>query len=284
MEKTFQIGDFCFKLIYPQDISIPDHFLRFETENDGAEYVYKMMISNDFPQAEGRLIAKRADLMVYNLNGLEIRYIGIKGIPEYYACYKEVDEGYANVYIHPQRMAGLSVDPVFVSLLALERRMIQKDSLILHCAYISYQNEAILFSAPSETGKTTQANLWEKYMHSKTINGDRGLLTKKKDEWIIQGFPVCGTSDVCFNETKAIKAIVMLSQGKENSVTRLNPLQAFTQIIGQITKNQWNIQTSTKTIDLIEHLVNKVPIYHLSCTISKEAVDCLVRELYGEAK
>ena len=55
----------------------------------------------------------------------------------------------------------MHIDPMFTSLLALERRLVKKNSMILHCAYVEYQGEAILFSAPSETGKTTQANLWK---------------------------------------------------------------------------------------------------------------------------
>ena len=77
-------------------------------------------------------------------------------------------------------LRDLHIDPLFTSLLALERRLVRKDQMVLHCAYVEYRGEAILFSAPSETGKTTQAGLWEKYRGSRTVNGDRSLLGKKK--------------------------------------------------------------------------------------------------------
>lgn len=32
-------------------------------------------------------------------------------------------------------------------------------------------------------------------------------------------------------------------------------------------------------MDLIEDFLEKVPVYHLGCTISEEAVDCLERVL-----
>ena len=143
----------------------------------------------------------------------------------------------ARVLLARDRIQGLHIDPVFTSLLALERRLIARDSLILHCAYMVYQGEDILFSAPSETGKTTQANLWEKYRGSRTVNGDRALLGKRKGRWTAQGWPVCGTSEVCHNEEFPIRAVVMLSQAKENQAQQLPPGRSFPLLYSQITVN-----------------------------------------------
>ena len=42
---------------------------------------------------------------------------------------------------------------------------------------IAFQNKAILFSAPSGTGKSTQADLWQKYVRGvEIINGDRAII------------------------------------------------------------------------------------------------------------
>ena len=156
-----------------------------------------------------------------------------------------------------------------------ERRLVRKDQMVLHCAYVEYRGEAILFSAPSETGKTTQAGLWEKYRGSRTVNGDRSLLGKKEGRWIAQGWPVCGTSEVCHNEAIPIKAVIMLSQAKENRAEKLKPGQAFPLLYSQITVNKWNMQDHLHTMDLIDSFLREVPVYHLGCTISEEAVECL---------
>ena len=112
-----------------------------------------------------------------------MRYLGVKNISGYYGCYKEINENNAQIYLSSQFQWGMNVDPMFVSLLALERRMLKQNALILHCAYLKYEESAILFSAPSETGKTTQASLWEKYRQGKTINGDRALLRVIEGKW-----------------------------------------------------------------------------------------------------
>lgn len=284
MDRIFQIGDFVFRLCCPAEITPPENFMKFECESESFEYTYQINVSDTLPDPEGKVIAQRPDLAVFRCEteageSLECRLIGVKGNPEYYACYQEVSENCAEVTLIWERIAELHIDPIFTSLLALERRLVKKDSMILHCAYVEYQGEAILFSAPSETGKTTQANLWEKYRGSRTVNGDRSLLGKIDGRWNAQGWPVCGTSEVCNNEALPVKAVVMLSQAKENKAEKLTPGHAFPLMYSQITVNKWNREDHIHTMDLIEDFLGSVPVIHLGCTISEEAVICLEKIL-----
>ena len=284
MDKKFKIGDFLFRLVCSPEVLPPENFLKFAWE-EGAdqetapEYTYYIEVTDHLPQPEGKVLARRPDLLVFQSETGESRLIGVKGTEGYYACYQEVASDKARVLLARDRIQGLHIDPVFTSLLALERRLIARDSLILHCAYMVYQGEAILFSAPSETGKTTQANLWEKYRGSRTVNGDRALLGKRKGRWTAQGWPVCGTSEVCQNEEFPIRAVVMLSQAKENQAQQLPPGRAFPLLYSQITVNKWNMKDHLHAIDLIQELAEGVPVFHLGCTISEKAVDCLEKAL-----
>ena len=228
------------------------------------------------------MVASRPNLAVYLKEGLETRQFAVSGPLGYYALYRETSPDSAEIFLDRRKLEPLVVDPVFVSLLAPERRLLPLDGLILHCAYTRHRNEAILFSAPSETGKTTQANLWEQYRGSETINGDRGLLQKSDGVWTAHGWPICGSSGICRNEPTPIRAIVMLSQAKENSVRRLPPHQAFAQLFSQITVNRWNREAANHAAALIETLATEVPVWHLACNISEEAVNCLYAALYPE--
>lgn len=276
----YQIGEFCFRVNYAEGLIIPPNFQLFQVQRGDPEYEYTISVTEHLPQPAGSEAARREDIKIFFENGMEHRLIGVKGQEEYYACYQEISDHSAWVSLSADSIRDLNFDPVFVSLFALERRMIHRDSMILHCAYMKDRGEAILFSAPSETGKTTQANLWEKYRGSKTVNGDRALLRKINGRWHACGWPVCGTSEVCHDQTVPIHTIVMLKQGKSNQIRKLHPMQAFTLICSQITANRWNAEDTAKTLDLIEDLIGQVPVYELSCTISKEAVECLEAVLY----
>lgn len=275
MNKLFQIGTFCFRLIYPSEMQLPENFKIFEITEGEPEYTYEIFITDYLPEPEGKIIAKRPDLLVFAGEEGECRYIGVKGQEWFYACYKETSSVSAEVLLVKRGLEQLNIDPVFSSLLALERHLEKKEHMILHCAYTVYQGEAVLFSAPSETGKTTQANLWETYRGSRTVNGDRALLGKKEGRWMAGGWPVCGTSRVCHNEEFPVRAIVMLSQAKENTVRKLSPGEAFSLLYSQITVNRWNTQAQLHVMNLIEDVLEGVPVFHLACTISEEAVDCL---------
>lgn len=283
MDKCFQIGDFCFRLICEEGVNPPDNFMLFERESVEPVYTYEMIRAGEIPQPRGTLLVQRKDMLVFGADGLEMRYIGYPGMQGFFACYEEISAEAARVHLSPAVLGELWIDPLFTGLLALERRMVPRGGLILHCAYMRYREEAILFSAPSETGKTTQATLWEKYRGSRVINGDRSLLQCVDGRWTAQGWPVCGSSEVCHDEATPIRAIVMLSQGKTDTVQRLSPYQAFSQIYSQITINRWNGEAHRQAMDGIERLVTQTPVFHLSCTISEEAVRCLERAVYAEA-
>lgn len=75
----------------------------------------------------------------------------------------------------------------------------------------------------------------------------------------------------------------MLSQAKLNQAWRLRPAEAFTSLYGQITMNRWDREELVTNLDLLERLVGKVPVYHLACDISEDAVKTLEQELVRDS-
>ena len=230
MDKTFRIGDFTFRLRCPDALPIPENFLKFAREGE-PEYTYDIALAESLPEPEGKLVARREDLTVFATATGEARYIGVKGNPDPYACYRETSPTTARVTLLSARAGFAGVDPAFVSLLALEKRMLERSALVLHTAFMVYRDQAVLFSAPSGTGKSTQANLWETYRGTRTANGDRCLLRKENGIWKAEGWPVCGSSGICHVESHPIRAIVMLSQAPENQIQRLSPGNAFSLVL-----------------------------------------------------
>lgn len=282
MTKLFQIGTYTFQMNYPEGLFIPAHFLQFEVpvpEADASsmkpDYYYRVHMVHTLPQPQETPFIERDDLSVYLTQYGESRLLGIHGQKSYYGFYQEVSEISAEIYIDIQYEHFLHLDTAFSSLFALERRITRASQLLLHCTYISHQNQAILFSGPSGIGKSTQAELWKTYAGSEILNGDRCLISQKDEIWIASGWPVCGSSSICANRTTKIKAIVMLSQGQANHISVLSPIQAFSGVYGQITVNRWNQTDVTLAVKQIEKLVTQIPVFHLQCNISEDAVKCL---------
>lgn len=279
MDMTFQIGPFSFRLLCPEGFPLPETLTLFQQPGLAPDYCYSITAASQFPQPNGGIVARRPDLLVFQNNSLESRLIATPTSHQIYALYRETGPDQAEVLVAQGSQELMRFETFFCSLLALERRMIGLEQLVLHCAYVRYQGEAILFSAPSETGKTTQANLWAKYRGAETVNGDRALLGRVHGRWTAQGWPVCGSSGVCALGDTPVRAIVMLSQAKENTARRLGPMEALRLVFGQVTVNRWNPEFTRQATDLALALCEEVPVYHLGCTISEEAVTCLEEAL-----
>lgn len=281
MNQNFQIGDFCFRIAADDTIPVPDNFMKFTADPASIPvYTYRMHVEEELPAPTGRLIVKRPDLYVYQTDSGEKRYLSDFTPDSFWGSFCEVSESQADVTILKKELPMLHYDTYFCSLLMLEKQMILRDSLILHSAYIVYQDEAILFSAPSQTGKSTQAALWEKYRKSYTVNGDRSLLRKINGRWYACSWPVCGSSGICNIKDTPIHAIVMLRQGKKNIANPLPAIHAFTELYAQITSNKWNRAFVQRAMDDLGNLISSVPVWQLTCDISENAVKCLEKALY----
>ena len=72
-----------------------------------------------------------------------------------------------------------------------------------------------------------------------------------------------------------IKAIVMLDQGPTNVASNPTYIVKTKRLLKEITINFHNQDYVNQSFEFIDQLISEVPIVHLSCTISEEAVNCL---------
>lgn len=290
--KYFRFGhtDLCIQM--PEEMKIPANFEKFCVSNAAENAVrYTLSLVQNIAQAAAELLKRKMDcgceLIRENLhvfyinkeNGFgspgECRFIRFAGADKPYGISRQLDECCYEVLVDCSIREMLAFDTVFTSLFSLEKHVIQDGGLILHSAYMCWQKKAVLFSAPSGTGKSTQADLWEKYRHTYTVNGDRSLLIRDPDGWRAYGWPICGSSEICHNETHMIHCIVILKQAKENRIYRLKGLQALCPVMEQITINSWNRDFQVKAMDQLELLLQEIPVFCLECNISEAAVSCL---------
>lgn len=94
----------------------------------------------------------------------------------------------------------------------------------IHSASVLYKknNKAILFSAPSGTGKSTHARLWTTGNYATDINGDVNLIGMDNSKPVVYGTPWCGTSEIYTTKSHELGAICFLKRSPENHVEPLN--------------------------------------------------------------
>lgn len=275
----YQISNFKFNIINHDHINIPENMNKFIVDKNDSNYQYDIYITNDIYITESHFIINKPNIKICSNGIVEKRYLYLHGDNKPYAVSEEIDDKHTIINIHKDYIHMMIIDTIFVSLLSLERRMNKYHQYILHSAYIVENNQAILFTAPSGTGKSTQAALWQKHKDSRIVNGDRTLISKEKNKYFANGWPICGSSEICINEKYPIAAIVVLSQGKENTITELKYSEAFKKILSELTINYHNSLFVNDVMNFIEDLISHVKIYHLTCDISEDAVNCLEKRL-----
>ena len=158
--------------------------------------------------------------------------------------------------------------------LAVNQVLVHFQTLIFHASYIAHKNKAILFVAPSGTGKSTQAELWKKYRGAQIINGDK--VGVRIDKTIMaHGVPFSGTSGICQNQSFPVKCIILLSQARENSVRRLLPSESLALLAENVFLDKLVIEEWNSSLNLLIDLVSAIPVYSLACTPDERAVETL---------
>lgn len=166
--------------------------------------------------------------------------------------------------------------------MAFENPLLYYQAFILHSSFISWQNNGILFTAPSGTGKSTQADLWKKYEDADIYNGDRTIIRKIEGKYYGFGSPYAGSSGIYRNESAPIKAIVVIEQGPDNVIRRLHGREAFLPLFRETLMNTWNKEYMEKMTDLLMDVACQIPVYHLSCRPDQGAVNTVKNEILKE--
>ena len=270
----YRIGDFTFEICAKEGLEFPEHFQLFQTDA-GAEtdVVYRLEIVDQLPEIEGDCISQRPDIQIFEKDHLEARRLSIVGMPVVYGVYQEISPEEIHCFLHKDFLDMLSTDTIFVSLFALEKQMIARQAVILHCSVVKTGDQVMLLSGPSGIGKSTHADLWVKYKNAKVINGDRTLICKRNDQWMSLGWPICGSSEICHNEDYPISRVVFLGQAKENQGRRLSYVEGIKHLISQTTANNWNADFVQKVWQIIEEMAADVPVYEYACNMEKAAVE-----------
>lgn len=179
-------------------------------------------------------------------------------------------------YFHPDMKNQIPLSTVrFFSCAGMHSKLLQQGACVLHASYIDWKGRAIIFIAPSQTGKSTQADLWNRCTGAEIINGDRALVRKKKGIWYSYGYPCCGSSKICINRTLPLSLIVILEQGSENKIVPLTIGQKVRALVSGTELFPWNESEINQAFHLAKGLVQDINIVKLVCRPDADAVTTL---------
>lgn len=166
-----------------------------------------------------------------------------------------------------------------LQLLPMRQMLAHFQAMLLHSSRIAVCDKAILFTAPSGTGKTTQAKLWNRFEKAEIVSNDRTILRKQGNDFSSYGYPVDGSSPIYSRKWLPLGAIVVLCQGAENHIRRLPVRQALKCLTEQTAMDFRDTEERMTIQQLWLDLLAVYPVYQLICTPDQDAVTCLRKQL-----
>lgn len=158
--------------------------------------------------------------------------------------------------------------------------ILKKNGFVLHASAINYCGKGILFSAPSGTGKSTHTSLWEKYYpgEANIINDDKPAIRYIDNRPFVYGTPWSGKTQINQNICAPIHAIVFIEKSYDNKITQLKGANAVSLMLGETHKPVYP-EMMEITLEHINKVLSRIPVYRLSCNISKDAVELTKKAL-----
>ncbi len=152
-------------------------------------------------------------------------------------------------------------------------RILYKDGIVIHAAAIEWKGHGIVFTAPSGTGKSTQANLWKVHKGARIINGDRPALKMEDGKMLVCGTPWSGAKPEFLNIKAPVSAIVVLKQAPNNSIKRLSTEESLVNLLPRLFLPYYDNQMMNIATSFSEKIISSTPVYMLECRPDIEAVE-----------
>ena len=276
MEYYYKIENTFIKVICKKNYLVEKMlpYTRFRIDSTKEDYLVNLFIVNSLPKCNGKLIYQDNYNSVYQ-NNLLYRYIG--------RDYLIIENNFRKIDVYLKSSLLVINEKQLFNAIGLDSLLAKKMKLLLHSSFITYKDQGLLFTAPSGTGKSTQADLWKQYIDGvEIINGDRSIIGIENNRVKAYGLPFCGTSMISLSQECYLKAIVVLRQGKVNYLKKIAGKEAYKYLYSQINWIGWDTSLQINILKILDIIIEKTPIYYFECLPNYLAVNLLKKEIFKE--
>ncbi len=287
MTRYYQFAGLRVAISMPEDLFYEKEFklAPFRREYLEADWTFQFMKTEQLLPPAGVLVSEDSAGQIYADSKQIVRYIDAYGGNWGYASARvEYRDKQAFVQLRSERFPNRAIAKYVLICLGIEHMVAQNHGFVFHCSFIEHEGKAVLFTAPSGTGKSTQAELWKEYRGAGIINGDRAVIRLTDGVLMAEGLPFSGSSENCENISLPISAIVYLAQAPETSIRKVRGYEAFSKIWEGVSVNTWDKEDMELVSAVVQKVAERIPVYHMPCTPDESAVIALETELRKQVK
>ena len=277
------MAGFLWEIVSPIALDARENCAPFLTDRPGADISLRFRLAR--PPERGTLVRERSPRVWQEDDALRIERLPAAAIKPCACVWMREEEPFSVTgCIYPDCTNFIRSVDNLLDASELELLLTRLNVFSLHSSLVRRaEGDAILFTAPSGTGKSTQAGLWERFAGAETLNGDRSMLRRVDGVWTAFGSPFAGTSGIYRNESAPVRALVVLRQAPENTIRRLSVAEAFRAIYSESVLPRWHTEAHQHVISLVTEIVSEIPVYLLACTPDERPVTLLRNTLEGES-
>ena len=282
MQRYYRFAGIRFRVCIPDEwmYTRESDLAPFRTEAGEWDHSVEFQVVAQLDAPAGEPVFSELNQYVCRLKDGQIRFDGSLGVGLDGAHTRVLRRGNRSlVQVRRDTIGSYVPSKIVLRSMEAEHQIVSRGGILLHASFVRWKERAILFTAASGVGKSTQAELWCRLRGAELINGDRAAIIPGSEGFLACGIPYPGSSGVCKNETLPLAAIVCLSQAPQSEATRLTGLAAFRRIWGGCSINVWNTEDMQTCSETVLELIQQVKIISLACTMDETAVTALERLL-----
>lgn len=163
------------------------------------------------------------------------------------------------------------------------RALLKFNGMKLHSSAVVVDGKAYLFTANHGTGKSTHTGLWLKMFGDRAyiLNDDKPAIRLEDGVWYAYGTPWSGKNDISVNAKVPLAGIAVVNRNETNEIERFTGIEAIHNIISQVNR-PIKAEYRIKLMELLDNLVQTVPIWKLKCNMDPEAAVVSYEAMSGE--
>lgn len=279
MKSQYRIAGITITVDAPTELADNEAYRQYRVYEEREDYRIQLKPDADMPEYGGELLFENELNRIYQKDG-ELLHLFHIPLTRGVAAWDRLSwENSLTIHVRPGAEAYFRTSIGCFNAAGFERILFYYKKYLFHCAYVAHDQKAVLFSAPSGGGKTTQGLLWERYAGAEMVNGDRAVLEKTPEGYLCHGLPIAGSSGVFLNRTLPLAAVFAVRKASENRVALLSHEEAFQAVFSEITINNWNKEFVLGAVDFALELSRQVPVYRLECRMDEGAVEAALAVL-----
>ena len=158
----------------------------------------------------------------------------------------------------------------------------KKDGFIFHSSSIKVGDKAVVFTAHSGTGKSTQARHWKECFGDEVeyINDDKPFIRLVDGQFYVYGSPWNGKHRLGANIKAPVGVVCFLCRGETDRVEEISSFEAIPLFLGQ-TLGFKEKDKQLKLLDLLDKFLNSVKTCRIYCTDTEKSA-LIIRKMLEE--